>query len=97
MAKLSKRRKLIQEKVEAGKQYGVEEALQLLKELPRAKFVESVDVAVNLGVDPRKSDQVVRKDGSGRRICAGGQCHRGPGGWSRCGGNGGSRGIHQEG
>ncbi len=60
MAKLSKRRKLIQEKVEAGKQYGVEEALQLLKELPRAKFVESVDVAVNLGVDPRKSDQVVR-------------------------------------
>ncbi len=60
MAKLSKRKKLIQEKVEAGKQYAVEEALQLLKELPRAKFVESVDVAVNLGVDPRKSDQVVR-------------------------------------
>jgi len=60
MAKPSKRKKLIQEKVEAGKQYAVEEALQLLKELPRAKFVESVDVAVNLGVDPRKSDQVVR-------------------------------------
>ncbi len=60
MAKLSKRKKLIQEKLEPGKQYAVEEALQLLKELPRAKFVESVDVAVNLGVDPRKSDQVVR-------------------------------------
>ncbi len=60
MAKLSKRKKAILEKVEAGKQYAVEEAFKLLKELPRAKFVESVDVAVNLGVDPRKSDQVVR-------------------------------------
>ncbi len=60
MAKLSKRKKVFLEKVEAGKQYAVEEALALLKELPPAKFVESVDVAVNLGVDPRKSDQVVR-------------------------------------
>ena len=60
MAVLSKRRKLIAEKVEAGRQYPVEEALALLKELPGAKFVEAVDVAVNLGVDPRKSDQVVR-------------------------------------
>ena len=60
MAKLSKRKKLFMEKVEAGKQYPVEDALKLLKELPPAKFVESVDVAVNLGVDPRKSDQVVR-------------------------------------
>ncbi len=60
MAKLSKRKKVFLEKVEAGKQYAVEDALALLKELPPAKFVESIDVAVNLGVDPRKSDQVVR-------------------------------------
>lgn len=60
MAKLSKRQKAIREQVEAGKQYVVEEALNLLKSLPPAKFLESIDVAVNLGVDPRKSDQVVR-------------------------------------
>ena len=60
MAKLSKRFKAINEKLEPGKFYAIEEALNLLKDLPRAKFVESVDVAVNLGVDPRKSDQVVR-------------------------------------
>jgi len=60
MAKLSKKAKLVREKVEAGKAYSVTEAFDLLKELPRAKFTESVDVAVNLGVDPRKSDQVVR-------------------------------------
>ncbi len=60
MAKLSKRQKAINDKVEHGKIYTAEEALGLLKELPRAKFTESVDVAVNLGVDPRKSDQVVR-------------------------------------
>ncbi len=60
MAKLSKRKKVFLEKVEAGKQYAVEEALTLLKDLPPAKFVESIDVAINLGVDPRKSDQVVR-------------------------------------
>lgn len=60
MAKLSKRQKVIREKVQSLRLYPIEEALQLLKELPRARFVESVDVAVNLGVDPRKSDQVVR-------------------------------------
>ena len=60
MAKLSKRFKIIREKLEPGKVYPVDEAIQLLKEVPPAKFVESVDVAVNLGVDPRKSDQVVR-------------------------------------
>ncbi len=60
MAKLSKRLKAIREKIEAGKQYPASEAFQLLKDLPQAKFVESIDVAVNLGVDPRKSDQVVR-------------------------------------
>lgn len=60
MAKLSKRAKAVAEKLEPGKLYPIEEALSLLKDLPAAKFVESVDVSVNLGVDPRKSDQVVR-------------------------------------
>lgn len=60
MAKLTKRAKLIKDKVEAGKIYPANEALSLLKELATAKFEESVDVSVNLGVDPRKSDQNVR-------------------------------------
>jgi len=60
MAKLSKRAKAMSEKLEAGKLYPIDDALALLKEMPAAKFVESVDVSVNLGVDPRKSDQVVR-------------------------------------
>ncbi|MDF0535922.1 50S ribosomal protein L1 [Shewanella yunxiaonensis] len=60
MAKLTKRMRVIREKVEATKAYDINEALVLLKELATAKFVESVDVAVNLGVDPRKSDQNVR-------------------------------------
>ncbi|EKT4469135.1 50S ribosomal protein L1 [Pseudomonas juntendi] len=60
MAKLTKRQKAIAEKIEAGKAYNFEEAANLLASLPAAKFVESYDIAVNLGVDPRKSDQVVR-------------------------------------
>lgn len=60
MAKLSKRLQAIRAKLVPGKFYPVEEALVLLKELSGVKFRESVDVAVNLGVDPRKSDQVVR-------------------------------------
>jgi len=60
MAKLTKRQKAINEKVEAGKQYQIEEAVSLLTELSAVKFKETVEVAVNLGVDPRKSDQVVR-------------------------------------
>ncbi len=60
MAKLSKRAKVISEKLVHGKLYPIDEALSLLKEMPAAKFVESVDVSINLGVDPRKSDQVVR-------------------------------------
>lgn len=60
MAKLTKRQKAISEKVDSTKVYAVTEALDLLKSLPAAKFTESVDVAINLGVDPRKSDQVVR-------------------------------------
>ena len=60
MAKLSKRAKMIAEKVEPGKLYPVDEALGLVSELSKVKFNESVDVSINLGVDPRKSDQVVR-------------------------------------
>lgn len=59
-AKMSKRKEAIKAKVEAGKVYTIEEAVKLLQELPPAKFKESVDVSVNLGVDPKKSDQVVR-------------------------------------
>lgn len=60
MAKLSKRMQAIRERVEHGKQYPVNDALGLLKDLASAKFPETVEVAVNLGIDPRKSDQVVR-------------------------------------
>lgn len=60
MAKLTKRQKAIREKVDSTKQYSVEEAVSLLSELSTVKFKESIDIAVNLGVDPRKSDQVVR-------------------------------------
>jgi large subunit ribosomal protein L1 len=60
MASLSKRKKLAREKVESTKAYQIEEALALVKELASARFAESIDVSVNLGVDPRKSDQVVR-------------------------------------
>lgn len=60
MAKLSKRQRAINEKIDAAKQYSIEEAVALLKELSTVKFPETFDVSVNLGVDPRKSDQVVR-------------------------------------
>ena len=60
MARMSKRAKAIGEKIEPGKQYAIDEALALLSDLSSVKFKESVDVSVNLGVDPRKSDQVVR-------------------------------------
>ena len=60
MAKLTKRQKLINEKLQPGKVYNTEEAFDVLKAVATAKFVESVDVAVILGVDPRKSDQAVR-------------------------------------
>ena len=60
MSKLSKRMKAIRAKIAPGKFYPADEAFNLLKELSSAKFREAVDVAVNLGVDPRKSDQVVR-------------------------------------
>jgi len=60
MANSSKRNKAIREQVELGKIYAVDEALELLKKMSNVKFTESVDVAIRLGVDPRKSDQNVR-------------------------------------
>ena len=76
MAKLSKRRRAINEKIELGKAYSADDALNLLKELSTVKFSETVDVAINLGIDPKKSDQIVRgattlPNGSGKevRVC----------------------------
>jgi large subunit ribosomal protein L1 len=60
MARLTKRKKAIMEKVQPGRQYPVIEALQLLKDVAAVKFDESVEVAINLGIDPRKSEQAVR-------------------------------------
>ena len=60
MASASKRNKAIREQVEAGKVYALEEALDLLKKTSKVKFTESVDVAIRLGVDPKKSEQNVR-------------------------------------
>lgn len=60
MAAVTKRMKAIKEKLAPGRHYPVDDAFRMLKEISSVKFAESVDVAVNLGVDPRKSDQVVR-------------------------------------
>ncbi len=73
MAKLTRRQKLIAEKVTPGKNYSVEEAVSLLSEVAVGGFKESIDVAVNLGVDVRKSDQVVRgsttlPEGTGKEV-----------------------------
>ena len=73
MAKLTKRMKAIREKLEGNKQYPAEEAFALLSKLSSVKFAESVDVSINLGVDPRKSDQVVRgatdlPNGTGKEV-----------------------------
>lgn len=73
MGSLSKRMKAIKEKLTPGHLYTIDDALNLLKEFPPAKFKESVDVSINLGVDPRKSDQVVRgatvlPHGTGRSV-----------------------------
>ena len=76
MAKLTKRRKLINESIKHGELYSADDAFKLLKELSSKKFSETIDVAVNLGIDPKKSDQVVRgattlPNGSGKaiRVC----------------------------
>jgi len=73
MTKMSKRVKAIREKVEPGKIYEIDEALSLLKEFSNVKFAESVDVAIKLGVDSRKSDQNVRgstvlPNGTGKKV-----------------------------
>jgi len=73
MARLTKRRKLAREKIEPEKLYEIDEALTLVKEFATAKFPESIDISVNLGVDSRKSDQVVRgstvlPNGTGKSI-----------------------------
>lgn len=73
MAKLTKRMRVIRDKVNVTREYDITEAIALLKELATVKFVESVDVAVNLGIDARKSDQNVRgatvlPNGTGRDI-----------------------------
>lgn len=60
MAKLTKRQRTIREKIDGAKLYSISEAVALLKEVSSVKFGETVDVAVNLGIDPRKSDQTVR-------------------------------------
>jgi len=73
MAKLSKRVKAFREKVEATKVYSISEAVSILKDVSSVKFAESVDVAVNLGIDARKSDQNVRgatvlPNGTGKEV-----------------------------
>jgi large subunit ribosomal protein L1 len=57
---ITKKRKLINEKIDKEKLYAADEALTLVKEFASAKFEESIDVSINLGVDPKQSDQVVR-------------------------------------
>ena len=76
MSKITKRRKVINEKVVLGRQYPITEALELFKSLPPLKFVEGVDVSVNLGIDTKKSDQTVRgavvlPHGTGRKVRVG--------------------------
>jgi large subunit ribosomal protein L1 len=73
MAKLSKRAQAINAKIQPGKQYAIADAVALLKELSKVKFGETVDLAVNLGIDARKSDQSVRgattlPHGSGKSV-----------------------------
>lgn len=73
MSRVSKRQKVINGRLTAGKIYAVDEAIDFLKALPKLQFDESVDVSVNLGIDPTKSDQTVRgavvlPNGSGRKV-----------------------------
>jgi len=60
MTKLSKRTKIIREKFEFGKLYSVDEAIKILQSCPPVKFNESVDISINLGIDPNKSEQMIR-------------------------------------
>ena len=60
MRKLSKRARAFEDRVDRGRHYSVDEAVEILEELSSNKFKESYDISINLGVDPKKSDQVVR-------------------------------------
>jgi large subunit ribosomal protein L1 len=60
MAKLTKKAKMLSEKLDADKLYGIDEAIKTIKDLSSAKFDETIEVAMNLGVDPRHADQMVR-------------------------------------
>jgi large subunit ribosomal protein L1 len=73
MASVAKRQKAWKDRIEAGRAYPIDDALGLVKELAQAKFDESVDVSVNLGLDPTKSDQQVRgstimPNGTGKKV-----------------------------
>ncbi len=73
MTKLTKRMRINRDKIDGAKQYEITEAISLLKELATAKFVESVDISVNLDIDTRKSDQNIRGStilphGTGRSV-----------------------------
>lgn len=73
MACLSKRQKIASEKIGTNTQYAIDEALSLVKEFATTKFPESIDISVNLGIDSRKSDQVIRgstvlPNGTGKNI-----------------------------
>ena len=73
MSRLTKNQKISKDRLESGKAYSVEEALSLVKELANSKFQESIDVSVNLGVDPKKSEQMVRgstvlPNGTGKKV-----------------------------
>jgi large subunit ribosomal protein L1 len=73
MAKFSKRIKAIREKIEFGKLYHIDEAIKILQSCPAVKFVESVDVSLNLGIDVKKSEQMVRgatvlPNGTGKNV-----------------------------
>ena len=73
MAKMTRRRKIVEEKVDYERAYPIGEAVVLLNEISGSKFNESLDISVNLGIDPKKSDQTVRgatslPHGSGKEI-----------------------------
>ena len=76
MSRITKRQKVVNEKITLGKKYSVTEAIELLKSLPPLKFKESIDASINLGIDPAKSDQTVRgavvlPNGTGRTVKVG--------------------------
>ena len=73
MGRLTKRARALKEKIDPGKLYAIDDAVLLLGELSSVKFIESIDVSINLGVDPKKSDQVVRgstvlPNGTGKEV-----------------------------